>query len=182
MGYLQLIFGPMCSGKSTECIKIYNKYKIIDKINIMVISHILDNRYGDGVVSSHNKDKIKCHSVEKLNSLKENKEYVNANVILIEEAQFFNDLKEFVINAIDNDNKIVYVFGLDGDFKKNCFGQICELVPHAEDVVKLKGICIQCKDGTPASFTKKRSINENLVEIGNHEIYDTVCRKCFNSQ
>ena len=112
----------------------------------------MDTRYGESVISSHDKVQLKCLSLKNLNDIKEDEEYKNSDVIFIEEGQFFKDLFDFVTHAADIDNKTVYVTGLDGDFKREMFGDICRLIPHAENITKLKALCAICKDGTLANF------------------------------
>ena len=103
-------------------------------------------------------------SLENLNDIKEKDDYVKADVIFIEEGQFFPDLFRFATTAADLDNKTVYVTGLDGDYKREVFGDICRLIPHAENVTKLKALCGICKDGTLANFTKRIVESRELID------------------
>lgn len=179
-GKINLILGCMFSGKSSEIIRLIKRYRQIEKYNLLLINNSKDNRYGESVISSHDKIQIKCHSIENLMDMQEKEIYKNSNVIFIEEGQFFKDLLEFTLNAADKDNKIVYVAGLDGDYKRQEFGQMCKLVPHAEEITKLKALCNKCGDGTEANFTK-RIVNDNNQElVGSKESYIPVCRKHFN--
>lgn len=178
-GKISVIIGCMFSGKSTEMIRLIKRYKQIQKYKLLIINNSKDNRYGESVISSHDKIQIKCHSLNKLSDIKETEQYTNSNVIFIEEGQFFPDLLEFCVNAADNDKKIVYVAGLDGDFQKNEFGQMCKLIPHAEEVTKLKALCNCCGDGTEANFTKRIVDNKNQELVGSTDSYIPVCRKHF---
>ena len=93
MGVLNIVFGPMYSGKSTELIRIYNKYKL--KKKVLVINHISDNRYGDNSVNTHNNNNLNCVSFTKLSdyyTLFTNGYEDNNDILLIDESQFFNDL------------------------------------------------------------------------------------------
>ena len=179
-GQINLILGCMFSGKSTEIIRLIKRYQQISKYNILVINHSKDDRYGESVISSHDKIQIDCVSLDKLNDIKNKNMYKKSNVIFIEEGQFFDDLKEFCLNAADFDNKIIYVAGLDGDFRRDCFGQICELIPHSENITKLKALCQKCGDGTEASFTKGIVENKDIELVGSKESYIPVCRFHFN--
>ena len=109
--------------------------------------------------------------------LKKYNEYRTGDIILIDEAQFFNDLFNFAVYASDIDKKTIIVFGLDGDYKKEAFGDILKLIPHAEKVTKLNAFCQICKDGTLASFTKRLINSEKQAIIGNQDCYMAVCRK-----
>jgi thymidine kinase len=178
-GRLELILGPMFSGKSAELIRIINRYECIKK-NILTITHTIDNRYGNGVISSHNRIQKKSISVENLFTILETDEYKESEIIIVEEGQFFQDLKKFVVRAIDIDNKHVIVAGLSGDFRREPFGQILELIPLAEQITKLSAFCKLCNDGTPGDFTKrieKDSTEQTLV--GNDNYYLAVCRKHY---
>ena len=75
--------------------------------------------------------------------------------------------------------KDIFVCGLDGDYLKRPFGEILNLIPHCETMSKLQALCMSCKNGTPASFTKKLINSGSLVEIGSTDIYMPVCRFCY---
>jgi thymidine kinase len=175
-GSINIIIGCMFSGKSTETIRLIRRYKTMGNKNILVINHALDTRYGESVISSHDKVQLKCLSLKKLSDIQEDSEYKNSDVIFIEEGQFFKDLFDFVTNAADVDKKTIYVTGLDGDFKREMFGDICRLIPHAENITKLKALCAICKDGTLANFTKRIVSDTKQELIGTDNMYIPTCR------
>jgi len=176
MSYLELIIGPMYAGKSTELIRIINRYKCLNK-NITIINHISNNRYGTTGLSTHNNEKIdNCIIIEKLADL-DNKIFENSEVIIIEELQFFEDAFDMVTNWCNNHGKTVIAAGLDGDFMKNPFGDVLRLIPHAEKVTKLNALCKRCGDGTLAHFTKRIIKNSDKKLVGSDDIYEAVCRK-----
>lgn len=178
-GRIEIILGCMFSGKSTELIKLMKKYKILDK-QILAINHKIDVRYSEAPkIVTHDNISFDCIFTERLHNLKNDTKYINAHIIVIEEAQFFEDLFSFVINAADIDGKVVIVAGLDGDFKKEPFGDILKLIPHAEKVTKLNALCLLCGDGTPASFTKRIIDNDSQTLVGSSESYIAVCRKHY---
>ena len=181
MGKINIIIGWMFSGKSTETIRIIKRYRNLNTYNLLIINNSKDNRYGDSVISSHDKQQIDSLALNELCSIINDKRYINSNVIFIEEAQFFKDLYDFVIDAADKDNKVVYVIGLDGDYLRKPFGDICRLIPHAENIKKLSALCLLCNDGTEASFTKRIVQNENLELVGSDDSYIAVCRKHYNN-
>ena len=155
MGKINIIIGCMFSGKSTETIRIIKRYKNLNTYNLLVINNSKDNRYGESVISSHDLQQVESLALSELNSIRNDYRYKKSNVIFIEEAQFFSDLYDFVTNAADNDDKEVYVIGLDGDYLRQPFGDIIRLIPHAENIKKLKALCLMCNDGTEACFTKR---------------------------
>ena len=150
-GSLKIIIGSMYSGKSTEMIRLLGRYKQLNK-SILAINHSLDDRYDKNKIVTHNQQKMDCLSVDKLMPLLDNEDYINADIIAIEEAQFFTDLYDFTIQSIDIHNKIVIVAGLDGDYRKKAFGQILDLIPHCESVIKLHShsISLAVDQGVPS--------------------------------
>jgi thymidine kinase len=177
-GYLELIIGPMYAGKSTELIRIINRYKCLNK-NIIIINHTLNNRYGSDGITTHNKEKIEnCISISNLRDIQENL-IAKCDVIIIEELQFFADAYATIIDWCDIKGKTVIAAGLDGDFLRNPFGDVLRLIPHAEKVTKLSALCKKCGDGTVACFSKRTVNNDKKTLIGSDEFYEAVCRKHY---
>lgn len=180
VGYLELIIGPMYAGKSTELIRIINRYKCLNK-KIIIINHIYNNRYGTTGISTHNNDKIEeCITLENLTDLDNSILELN-DVIIIEELQFFNDAFDNIIEWCDRLNKIVICGGLDGDFMRNPFGDVLKLIPHAEKITKLNALCKKCGDGTLAHFSKRIILNNEKTLVGSDDVYEAVCRYHYNN-
>jgi thymidine kinase len=173
-GYLELILGPMFSGKTTRLIQHYKAYKFIGK-KIVVINYSLDTRYGETCLSSHDRIEIPCVFTYKLahKSL-----WIDADVILINEGQFFEDLVETVIEMVDVHKKQVHICGLDGDFRRQRFGTLLDLIPYSDKVEKLTAFCGICKDGTPAVFSH-RVTNESAQVVIGSDNYMPLCRSCY---
>jgi thymidine kinase len=172
MGYLELIMGPMFSGKTSRLIQIKKKYEVLNK-SILVLKPIIDNRYSlQSVIVTHDQNKEECVSRFKLSDVCDIDKY---DVIIIEEGQFFTDLYEKVVEW--SKSKRVYVAGLNGDANQNLFGDMHKLIPHADDIVFLKALCKVCNDGTSAVFSKKNVDNGKIVDVGGVEMYQAVCRK-----
>lgn len=178
-GRIELIIGCMWSGKSTELIRQAKRYSSINK-NILIINHETDERYGKNVVSTHDSEQITCISVNTLKHIFEISDYKFIDIILIDEAQFFPDLYSFANKAANEDNKILIISGLDGDFKRNQFGEIIKLIPHCEKVTKLNALCNICNDGSIASFTHRKVKNNKLNLVGGRDEYMPVCRFHYN--
>ena len=176
-GELNIIMGPMYSGKSTELLRIYYKFK--RNYNILVINHKCDDRYGKNSVNTHNKDSIDSVSVDKLFDSINEKNIDNIDVILIDESQFFDDLYIFCKEFVENYNKIIYVFGLSGDSNRNIFGQLVDLIPIADNLTLLKSICNSCENVTNAPFTLRKSKTTNQLLVGSSNEYSAVCRECW---
>ncbi len=179
IGSIDIIMGCMFSGKSTELIRLANRYKVLE-MKVLIVNHKLDNRYSEDAVATHSDIKMDCLSIDSLSKIKENYKtlYDGSQVIIIEEAQFFEGLYDFVLDSCEKDGKHVIVVGLDGDSNRNMFGDIIKLIPVCDSVKKLYGLCVRCKDGTKACFTKRLVDNDSQVFIGTTE-FQAVCRKCY---
>jgi len=179
--YLKIIMGPMYSGKSTEIIRLVRKYKAIDK-SIMIVNHSSDNRYGEKQISTHNHTNETCYSLSNLDDVFKLKHYLMSNIIIIEEAQFFPKLYEFVIKCMETDKKSIIIAGLDGDFRRKPFGDILKLIPLCNEVIKLNALCKRCNNGTAAPFTKRTCRKKAQKLVGGVESYEAVCRKHYLEQ
>jgi len=179
VGTIDIIMGCMFSGKSTELIRLANRYRVLD-MNILIINHILDNRYSESAVATHSNIKMDCLKIDSLSKIKADfkERYNESQVIIIEEAQFFEGLYDFVLESCEKDMKHIIIVGLDGDSNRNMFGDIIKLIPVCDSVKKLYGLCVKCKDGTRACFTKRLVENKEQVFIGSSE-FDAVCRKHY---
>lgn len=176
-GYLHLILGPMFSGKTTELIRIYNKYTACG-IKCLMINHGSDTRYSnEGHVTSHSKGQIKSLNLIKLNQIDEFS-LVNYDVILINEGQFFSDLYDIVKMLVDTAKKHVFVCGLDGDFKREKFGQMLDLIPLCDNVVKLKAVCQECKK-SDAIYTYRKTNDTQQTIVAEKDMYSALCRNCY---
>lgn len=176
--FVKIILGPMTSGKSSELIRLIKRQRTINT-PLMIINHTSDVRYSNDSVSTHDKISEKAVCVSELFNVLEMEEYKKSKIIFIEEGQFFPDLYNFVINACEKDNKSIVIAGLDGDYKREPFGDMLRLIPIADEVTKIHALCKMCNDGTIASFTKRIVNSDNKVLIGGTESYQAVCRKHF---
>lgn len=188
-GYLELIIGPMFSGKTSKLIEVY-KQCIFCNIPVCVINHLIDKRYHQSMLSSHDKIMVPCLQAAELNELWTNSENKNDNllphnivknssVVLINEGQFFPDLYEVVLDMVKN-NKKVYICGLDGDFERKKFGQIIDLIPHCDTITKLTSLCSLCKNGNRGIFSMRLTKEKEQTLVGSDN-YIPVCRNCYIS-
>lgn len=175
--YLELIIGPMFSGKTSRLVDIYKQCNFCN-IPVTVINHCIDNRYHDTMLSTHDKVMIPCIKTDKLLPVLLTSAIKETDVILINEGQFFSDLYEAVHMLLFIGKKI-YVGGLDGDFERKKFGQILDLIPLSDKVTKLTSLCSNCKDGTPGIFSK-RITNQTEQTVVGSDNYIPVCRKCYS--
>lgn len=176
--YLELIMGPMFSGKTSKLLDIYKQCKFCD-IKVVIINHSSDTRYHETMLSSHDKVLAPCIMLSKLEDCLAMKPVKTADVILINEGQFFEDLYYSVVTMLNHDKK-VYISGLDGDFERKKFGQILDLVPLSDKITKLSSLCSLCKDGTPGIFSMRLTDEKDQTVVGVSN-YIPVCRKCYSS-
>lgn len=181
IGEIQVIMGPMWSGKSSELLRRYRLYQL--KYRCCMIKHCIDNRYSeDKSVVTH--DKLKCNSnvIECDNNIMSCiNEASSYEVICVDEGQFFNNLIQFC-EKLANEGSTVIVAGLDGDFHRKPFGEILQLIPLSERVTKLSAICDfeHCKNN--ASFTFRTGNEGNIVMVGGADKYKAYCRKHYMEQ
>lgn len=177
---LELYIGPMFSGKSTSLLRKIRLAHIINK-KILVINHSIDKRYGENKLISHNNESEECISVSDLSLLDEDmiKKY---DLVIIDEGQFFKNLKLIVLKWVEEFNIDVTIGGLDGDYKRNPIGEILELIPYADNYVKLTALCKHCNDGTPALFTHRMINSNEQILVGNDNTYIPLCRYHYNKE
>ena len=177
---LELIYGCMFSGKTTALIEKYMEKST--NYNCLAINYIFDKRYTDkSKIVSHDKVTLNCISIQDLNELTNNPEYLEklskAEYIFINEAQFFVDLKKWVINAMDIHNKNVVLCGLNLDYKRKKFGELMDLTMYATNTVQTFGKCDDCENSS--LFTHRLVDDNSQVLIGSSE-YIPVCEECWN--
>ena len=171
-GYLELIIGCMWSGKSTKLIEIYEKL-IEEGEQPIIINHIMIKNDSSTLVT-HNNKKIKCIFLDQLYN-----RYIPTDIkyILINEGQFFSDLYSWVKTMVNTYDKHIYIAGLNGDFEKKGFTNILALIPECDSIIKLNAKCSACNKD--AIFTHRKTSSKEQI-IVNSEIYQPLCRNCYN--
>ena len=175
-GYIEVVVGPMYSGKSEELIRRLKRAKIA-KQNIIVFKPHIDDRYSKSDVVSHSGDSIEAIPIEKPSDI-----YDLIDEDIQDEVQFFDE--DIVNIAVDLANKGVRVIaaGLDMDFKGEPFGPTPRLLAVAEFVDKIQAICSVC--GQPATRSqrlidgKPARYDDPIIQVGAVESYEARCRKC----
>lgn len=178
---LELILGPMFAGKTSALQSIVKRHSALG-IKCVVYKPVSDTRYGsDTYMCSHDLTKVKAIPVKNLTNHALMEPYLEAKIVVIEEGQFFEDLYDFVLKAVEQDKKIVIVGGLDGDCFRKPFGQILDLIPLADSIIKLTAFCKLCADGTAALFTYRMTESKEIIEVGGEETYMPLCRNHYIS-
>jgi thymidine kinase len=174
-GAIHLIIGSMFSGKTSRLIELY--YNCVNlQQSVAVINYIGDKRYHDSKLSTHDNVMIDCINTETLNEIINNEQIINSQVILINEGQFFPDIFDTTIQLAESMNKIVYICGLDGDFKRQKFGQMLDLIPYCDTITKLHAKCNNCNNH--AIFSHRISTESGQIVIGTNN-YVPLCRNCY---
>ena len=181
-GSLEVICGPMFSGKSEELIRRLRRANIA-KQSIAVFKPELDTRRGVNRVTSHNGSAMEARPISDLKDILTHVTEHNVQVIGIDEVQFFpNGIIEVICTLVDAGKRVI-AGGLDLDFRGVPFGPIPTLLAVADDITKLRSICtICCKD---AHFTQRLVNNaparfdDPIILLGAEEAYQARCRTCY---
>ena len=174
-GWIELICGSMFSGKTEELIRRINRAKIAN-LQVEIYKPTIDNRYHDSDVVSHNSNAVNSTPVvSSLNILLLSKD---ADVVGIDEAQFFDTEIVYVCETLAQRGVRVIVAGLDMDYLGKPFGPMPALMAIAEYVTKVNAICMVCGDLATHSY-RKTSENQQVM-LGEKDTYEARCRHCFN--
>ncbi|XP_066292717.1 thymidine kinase, cytosolic-like isoform X2 [Branchiostoma lanceolatum] len=162
----------MFSGKTTELVRRIQRYKLARQ-SCVLIKYARDDRYNKDGIATHDRHVTAAVATTKLYDIKA--DMLPCQVIGIDEGQFFPDVVPFC-DEMANQGKTVIVAALDGTFQKKGFGDILNLVPLAESVIKLQAVCMSCYNH--ASYTKRLGQETEVEVIGGCEKYMAVCRDC----
>jgi thymidine kinase len=174
-GWIEVVCGSMFSGKTEELIRRLRRAQIA-KLKVEIFKPSIDVRYSEEEVVSHNANAIRSTVVENANNIL--LLTGDVNVIGIDEAQFFDDSLIEVCNTLADNGIRVIVAGLDMDYTGKPFGPMPKLMAIAEYVTKVHAICVRC--GELAQYSHRKIISNQLVELGETNEYEPLCRKCFN--
>ena len=172
---LSIIMGNMFSGKTSELIRRLKRLKVINK-QIIVVNSAKDTRSPEEVLKTHDNVKFKCFKVYDLYDHMDKSAFEDAEIIAIDEAQFYPNLKKFVESCLDM-GKDVILAGLDGDAFQRKWGELLDCIPMATEVTKLSALCMRCGNGNLGPFTKRTVENTELELIGGSDMYEAVCQK-----
>lgn len=182
-GYLELAIGPMFSGKTTWLTNLHKQCTFCN-MRVMVINYSGDTRYAsaeDALLSTHDRTMIPCVMCSSIQELEEQHaaEVASADVLLINEGQFFPDIIS-ILRFVDA-GKRIYICGLDGDFEKKRIGLFLDLIPHCDKVRKLTSLCSICRNGNEAIFSFRTTCETNQIVIGTAN-YLPLCRTCYQTE
>jgi thymidine kinase len=172
-GWIEVIAGCMFSGKTEELIRRLRRAKIA-KLNVKVFKPKIDVRYSFSGIVSHSEQSLPSIVVETPTEILEQSS--DADVVGIDEAQFFTNELIDVVNKLADDGKRVIIAGLDMDYKGVPFEPMPQLLAIAEYITKTLAICVQC--GNPADRTQRKIVASERVLVGAADSYEARCRKC----
>lgn len=173
---LEIVVGPMFSGKSTYALSYIRRQSAIGK-KVLVIKPNIDNRYSqEEVLVTHNQEKTPCILWDVKKDIYPTEQMIQSDCIVLEESQFFHNLSNFIEWFIQAHKKDILIVGLDGDAHQQRFGEILDCVPWATTITKLNALCCHCRNGTLAPYTKKKQLDTNgQVDVGGADKYESVC-------
>lgn len=174
-GWIEVICGSMFSGKTEELLRRLKRAQIANQ-KISIFKPLVDNRYHDKHVVSHDDNYIESKAVA--NSKDIHTGVGDATVVGIDEIQFFDDSIVGVCEGLAAQGKRVIVAGLDMDFKGKPFGPMPALLAVSEYITKLHAICPHC--GNLATHSYRLALEQDQVMVGEKESYEPRCRTCYN--
>ena len=176
-GCIEVVCGSMFSGKTEELIRRLRRAQFANQ-QIAIFKPVIDKRYSDVEVVSHDFHKITSTPVATPREILD-KVGPEVQVVGIDEAQFFDDTLVEVCQTLANRGVRVIVAGLDTDYLGQPFGPMPRLMAVAEDVQKVHAICVRC--GALANHSHRLSKSQDLVLLGEKDVYEPLCRDCFNA-
>lgn len=175
-GWIEVICGSMFSGKTEELIRRVRRAQIARQ-RVELFKPAIDTRYSEDEIVSHDAQKLPSRVVKDANKIIPLS--LEAQVVAIDEAQFYKKNLVTVCKTLANMGKRVIVAGLDTDYRGEPFEPIPKLLAIAEYITKTHAICVTC--GNPANFTYRKTKSETQVLIGTSDIYEARCRNCFEA-
>jgi len=175
IGWIEVVCGPMFSGKSEELIRRLRRAKIARK-RVQVFKPAIDQRYSEDEIVSHGDQRMKS---EVVNNAKEilNKLDWRSQVVGFDESNFFGPDLVDIAQQLADTGKQVIIAGLDTDYLGRPFPPMPELLCLAESITKTLAICMRC--GNPAKHTQRLVESSDLIVVGAAGMYEARCRRCF---
>ena len=175
-GWIEVICGSMFSGKTEELIRRMRRAQIA-KMSTSIFKPKIDSRYSENHIVSHNQKKMKTYVVDSPSDIL--KYEPDAQVIGVDEAQFFDESLIDISKLLASKGKRVIIAGLDTDYRGLPFGPMPGVMCEADYLDKLRAICIKC--GNPASYTQRTSSDNSQILVGELDKYEARCRNCFKA-
>lgn len=178
MGWIEVIVGPMFSGKSEELIRRLRRAEIARK-RVQIFKPVIDDRYSKNGIVSHSGLEIQSDTVADADEIVR-KVNLLTEVVGIDEGQFLGPGLVTVCQKLAEAGKRVIVSGLDMDYLGRPFEPMPTLLTVSEEITKLLAICIRC--GNPAVHTQRLVHSDELIVVGAKGMYEARCRRCFEPE
>jgi thymidine kinase len=180
-GRIEVITGPMFSGKSEELIRRLKRAQIA-RLRVTSFKPDIDLRYQADAIASHSAQRIEAMAVRDVERLRAALTPVleTIDVVGIDEAQFFDDALVGLAMELVHAGKRVVLAGLDTTFAGEPFAPMPALMAIADEVTKLSAVCMLC--GAPAIHTQRLGTSQQLVVVGAAGVYEARCRACFRPE
>ncbi len=175
IGWIEVICGPMFSGKSEELIRRLRRASIARK-RVQVFKPEIDTRYSDNHIVSHGDLRMKSEVVNDASGILDRMDW-RTEVVGVDEGNFMGESLVEVSARLADSGKQVIIAGLDTDFMGRPFPPIPDLLALAESITKTLAICMRC--GNPAKHTQRLAGSEDLIVVGAAGLYEARCRRCF---
>jgi len=175
VGWIEVICGPMFSGKSEELIRRLRRAMIARK-RVDVFKPAIDNRYSDDQIVSHGDLRMQSQVVRSAKEIPETIDW-RSEVVGIDEANFMGGDLVDVAQRLADSGKQVIIAGLDTDYMGRPFPPMPDLLALSESITKTLAICVRC--GNPAKHTQRLRGSDDLIVVGAADIYEARCRRCF---
>lgn len=178
LGWIEVVCGPMFSGKSEELIRRLRRAEIARQ-RVQIFKPGIDQRYSEDHIVSHSDLKIRSEAVKNASEVMARVD-LRTEVIGIDEAQFLGTEMVEVAVRLGDMGKRVIIAGLDTDYLGRPFHPMPELLAIADEITKALAICVQC--GNPAKHTQRLVASEDLIVVGAAGMYEARCRRCFEPE
>ena len=175
VGWIEVICGPMFSGKSEELIRRLRR-AIIARKRVAVFKPSIDNRYSQDEIVSHGDLRIKSQVVNDAGEILNHIDW-RSDVVGVDEANFMGPKLVEAAQQLADSGKQVIISGLDTDYLGRPFPPIPDLLAYAESITKTLAICVRC--GNPAKHTQRLRGSDDLIVVGASDMYEARCRRCF---
>jgi thymidine kinase len=177
LGWIEVICGPMFSGKSEELMRRLRRAMIARK-RVQVFKPIIDDRYSADEIVSHTDIRMKSEAMNQVSEILPRLDW-RTQVVGIDEANFFGQGLVEIANQLADSGKQVLIAGLDTDYMGRPFPPIPDLLTLAESITKTLAICMRC--GNPAKHTQRLVESNDLIVVGAAGMYEARCRRCFEA-
>jgi thymidine kinase len=175
IGWIEVVCGPMFSGKSEELIRRLRRAEIARQ-RVQIFKPRIDERYSTNHIVSHSDLKIRSEAVKDAAEMMARVD-LRTEIVGIDEAQFLGEGMVAAVERLADMGKRVIIAGLDTDYLGRPFHPMPELLAVADEITKTLAICMQC--GNPAKHTQRLVASEDLIVVGAAGMYEARCRRCF---